>query len=834
MKRILASIMSVLLVLVMLASCREAKKALTAPELLDLGEKYLLEMNYAQAILQFTALIEIEPKNPRGYIGLAEAYMGMGRPDRAANALKEGLEELPGNAAIERALEKVDRGESLAENASDSTSKAPAAESLAYMVPFADYDSYKYQGTPSIPDYQVSAGLTNVANLPQFLKVSDNWNTSFGYWHSDNELSDEAIKMIEKNGFAVSDQYSYSEFFQIYEANRYDCVPNFITTDSAVHTFHLMFDNVLKDLEQTKLYGILIQLSNGMVEKSLAQYQELKGTTFENAALRNTAFFSVGSKLLDSGFAVSPEVADAVGKELAFIENHGGIEDAIVINMGNSSEIMPYKADYTQFITRSHYNQTKQLQAFFKAMMWYGQMTFRSNVEDEVKSALLQTSALTDSKLSGFWANIFEPTNFFVGDCDDITYFQYADALKGIYGEQISQAKAVADEEKFAEALAIIKRMEAPKINSVPIYESEDREEAITGYRFMGQRFTLDGYVMQNLIDRTVEERILPSSLDVPAAFGSEAALGLLAEESQKYPQYAGQMSKMRNEIQGIPESVWNSNLYWSWMYTLLPYTDATSKTGYPLFMQNEAWTLKELNSFQGSWTELKHDTILYSKSPMAEMGGGEEEIPSAPDDRGYVEPNPEVFGRLASLVKQTRTGLQKRGILTNDADEALSVLYTLSSRLTEISEKELANQVLSESDYEFIRTFGGELEHIWGITKSYDDWLKREFTNEPVEEGTTDLYEHPCGVVADVATSNEGTALEEGTGFAKTIFAVFPRDGKLVLGSGSVFSQYEFVVDSSERLTDEAWHKRLRSNDLPDLAQWKLKFTVDIGQKRY
>ena len=94
--------------------------------------------------------------------------------------------------------------------------------------------------------------------------------------------------------------------------------------------------------------------------------------------------------------------------------------------------------------------------------------------------------------------------------------------------------------------------------------------------------------------------------------------------------------------------------------------------------MNNNAWTRKELNTFQGSWTELKHDTLLYAKAAMAEMGGGE--APERPDDRGYVEPNPTVFGRLAALVKQTKTGLRQRDILTPEADEALGVLYELSA----------------------------------------------------------------------------------------------------------------------------------------------------------
>ena len=391
---------------------------------------------------------------------------------------------------------------------------------------FAAYDDYVYAGTPSVPAYTIDAGLANVENLLQFSSAEHDWDTSFGYWHSPEELSDEAIRLIEQNGFAVSDKYSYNEFFQIYESNRYNHIPGFITADSATHTFHLMFDYVLKDLEQNKLFDILTQLSGGMADAAYAQYKELKGTSFENAALRNTAFFGVGSKLLDDGFAVPEEVADIVARELALIDAQAGISVSPVVNLGGDIDgADAYRADYSQYVTRGHYNQTERLQAYFKAMTWYGEITFRSSHADEVKSALLQTSALSDAKPAALWANIFEPTNFFVGACDDITYRQYAEALKDLYGSALGAAAQIADEAKFAEAFAIVGRMPPPRINSVPIYKTQDRDAAVTGYRFMGRRFTLDAYVFQSLTERDVPRRMLPNSLDIPAAFGSEAAL---------------------------------------------------------------------------------------------------------------------------------------------------------------------------------------------------------------------------------------------------------------------------------------------------------------------
>ena len=107
MKRIVALIICALFSLSLLVSCTQPERPLTAAELLDLGEKYLIELNYEQALVQFLAVIEIEPMNPRGYTGAAEAYVGLGDTDKAIAVLRDGLRELPGDANITVALERL-------------------------------------------------------------------------------------------------------------------------------------------------------------------------------------------------------------------------------------------------------------------------------------------------------------------------------------------------------------------------------------------------------------------------------------------------------------------------------------------------------------------------------------------------------------------------------------------------------------------------------------------------------------------------------------------------------------------------------------------------------
>ncbi len=92
MKKLLSIILAITLVLTLFAACGETEQALTSTELLDLGEKYLLDLDYEQAIVYFNQVIEVEPRNSRAYMGAAEAYVGLGDTESAINILKTALE----------------------------------------------------------------------------------------------------------------------------------------------------------------------------------------------------------------------------------------------------------------------------------------------------------------------------------------------------------------------------------------------------------------------------------------------------------------------------------------------------------------------------------------------------------------------------------------------------------------------------------------------------------------------------------------------------------------------------------------------------------------------
>lgn len=621
--------------------------------------------------------------------------------------------------------------------------------------------------SPNTAPYPVEADLSNLDNLWQFY------------------MEDDLKAKLAENGFVVRGNAG-SEFFMIYEENRYCLVPNFVTVDSLMHTYHLYFSHLMKNIERENLSENLARLSVKMAENSAAQYEALKGSEWEEAAARNTAFFSVGARLLGADAPVYDYAEEMVSMELDRINSAAGIIP---------SAITGEDEDYTQYIPRGYYEEDEKLQNYFKAMMWYGRIHFKQNKEDLDRSALLITMALTeDAESYALWEGIYAVTSFFAGASDDNGVCEYAPLIAEVYGESASMKDLADNEKAFQKFHAMTEKLAPPQINSIPIEDGEDN--VIPGFRFMGQRFTIDAAIMQKLIYQNVgenaagERRMLPDVLDVPAALGSEKALTILdGQGDTDYADYSENMEELRKGLAKENKTLWNASLYAGWLNTLRPLLQEKG-AGYPYFMQNDEWTKKNLECFAGSFTELKHDTVLYTKQVMAEMGGGMEE---EPDDRGYVEPEPLVFARFNALASQTAAGLEKYGMLSGDDKENLLRLAEMAETLLVISNKELRDETLTEEEYEFIRCYGGNLEHFWMETVKTDTGV----------EGAQDL---PAAVVTDIATDPNGSVLEIATGNPSIIYVVVCVDGKVKLASGSVYTFYQFPWAMDDRLTDSKW----------------------------
>jgi len=523
--------------------------------------------------------------------------------------------------------------------------------------------------------------------------------------------------------------------------------------------------------------------------------------------------------MLDPSFDTVPDsVIDLVSAELDLIEKHDGFHFSPIF--GEFSAL-----DYSQFNPRGHYTKNDTLKSFFKTMMWYGWTIFTMEpdkfpvlAERHTLQALMLVQLIHNYDLFGgpatltLWDEIYEPTVFFVGKTDDPNIRNYKLIGEYVYGADFLTLSpdSLANSTKLNVFMEEAQKLPEPKIHNW-IYGTFITYK---GFRFMGQRFIPDSYMFANLIDPFVSYRYFPKGLDVMAILGSDRAYQILDEVYQEtaYAGYVQQIDNFKNEFSNLNSSDWAQNLYWNWLYCLMPLLYQKGE-GYPTFMQTDAWSDKELLAALASWAELRHDTILYAKQSMTPCG-----ITPGPP-KSYVEPNPHLYARLASLVQYTRNGLNSRNLLLDGFGEKLELFERLLLFLTNISVKELENIPLTDEEYENIFCFGRVMQQLVSVA---------EHPNDPWNYDADDM-----AVVADVHTdSNSDLCLEEGVGYPLEIFVIVNEGETIRLTRGAIFSYYEFTHPIADRLTDEKWREMLVSQQQPELPKWAANF-MDIKEKQ-
>ena len=676
-----------------------------------------------------------------------------------------------------------------------------------YAAPFAEYKQRSYAMPARFTGgYSLPLSPNQVGGIENF------------------EFTNGQLAALLENGFVVVPPVSdpnrmFQEFYQAYESTRYDNTPVFVTTDAVFHVYHLVFDKMLRDLERSSFMDLLKELTTAMLDESLNQYMILKGTAMETAAGRNAAYFAVAARLLGLPADMPLELSGLVETELGLIEGGGGFAASPIWDTGGQASEDLLLEDYSQYIPRGHYTRDEGLKTYFKAMMWYGRMTFRLKDPIETQRALLVVQAMRNAMTASgrsaleLWQNIYDPTVFIVGKADDLSIYEYGKLSDEIFGES-PDLEIFANPELSTVFFEAARQLPPPQINSMWVWIWQDRDEATQGFRFMGQRFTLDQYVFGELMWRKVgtleNPRDLPKSLDFLAVQGSEEAYTLLEEMGETdYENFDTQFTKVKNEVAELGLDSWTQNLYWSWLYALQPIFEPKGEQ-YPAFMQTQAWLRKDMQTALSSWTELKHDTILYAKQVMAEMGGGPDEMP-----KGYVEPNPEAYARLLALAEMTRDGLESRDLLDEVTRGNLDNLIEQLDFLLKAAQAELNGEELTEEDYWRIQYFGGWLE---AMTIAASDPADAAM-------GGGDLSDQKSALVADVATGI-GRVLEEGVGYPTLIYVVLPN-APYRIAVGAVFTYYEFTVEPDQRMTDEAWQARLESGNAPDAPDWTSTFIV-------
>ncbi len=633
--------------------------------------------------------------------------------------------------------------------------------------------------------------------------------------------------LMRKNGFVVI-RYPHGV-----DMNIYDWVgetPNFITTDSLLHGYHVQFIELLKNIEEGEFYQDIYTITYTLAQHFNRRRQDADSNELKDAVNLAAMFFYACAKIINPELKIPEDIAARVNDEVKKIVNAAGYV---------RSSLFKYQIPYNLFKPRGHYTKSLQLRRYFKVMNYLGSASFAFNqlplmekrdIAVQATAALLIYDAMMLRKrVLGLWDRLYSVTSFLVGESDDYNIYDLERVMKEkLPGYKFNRLLTDGEIDAVRKGLLGIRK---PKIYSGtgnlenlqrPSGKLKKVLEASVGFRFMGARLVPDAEITQLLITPsvgrftgrgtpfTLQRTPLPNGdrvrgyamgLDIMAVFGSETARRILRSRGEMdFDGYDKSFRRLRKRFSSEGTSFWDKTVYKAWLYSLFPLIDAIHG---PTFMATKAWGMKSLNTALASWAELRHDTILYVKQPFAaEMGG-----PEALYARGYVEPVPEFYLRLKYLVDMTEKGLSQFNLIPKANRKALRRFSSELQRFYDISLKELRNEELTRSEFGFIQEYR--------ISYLHPKWELSDDKDTPI--------------IADVMTNGmDRLCVEEGVGYVNILYAAYKLpSGEIFVGRGPVFSYHEFKQDMNNRLTDAQWKILLQKDPYRDIPEWTNSFAI-------
>ncbi|MGB4834155.1 MAG: DUF3160 domain-containing protein [Candidatus Moraniibacteriota bacterium] len=720
------------------------------------------------------------------------------------------------------------------------------------------FPPYQYQPskfTPSVPDLKATlAELTNLKNFEHPVEaqkgVKSNTVARRFTTHERQSLAEKNFVVVAAHDLDFAqdpDEEStrVDDWTGAYEKiggrwGEYYRAPEnapFVTTDYVLHVYHRLLEKEFEQAERTVLFDSVkslslelfrsaVEVANNTNGDDRMNYERLSGyflvplVLIESVQSERSNDSSADTKVdsLESALQVlnqrrnqiAPEIANQVESEIRLIFEAGKFESSPLLGKYIKEVNPDYLEDYTQFLPRSHYAKNSVLRTYFRSMMWFGRQNFLAKSPELMKDSLIIADWMRNPDRLQAWEAVYVPTTFFVGQSDDLGIYEYQDLLSKI------GADAVLSSTDVQKAQGLIKTYRGPAIlSSVLIGDSvlsstkADLLESTRGFRFMGQRFTPDAFILNRLTKGAEIGPKLPSTptaLMVTSVFGDKTSDPLLDDwVTKNFPEgkkdVADRMNELKDTFAKLPDETWTQNLYWSWIRTLKTlFSESKDMQGYPHYMKENDWRIKDTQTALGSWTELKHDTLLYAKQSYAELGGGgDDPTEKPPVPKGYVEPNIEFWDRLLAFSQMTYQGMRDMGLLNQDMQGRNERFLGSLQFFRDIALQEIENKSISEADFERLRMEPGSLKNVISVL--------------PGDIDTEDNAR--SALIADVHTDvPKNQILYEANGKPHSIYVAVKDANGSRLTRGLVYDYYEFTAPLEKRLTDKDWRKAIYSNE--------------------
>lgn len=660
----------------------------------------------------------------------------------------------------------------------------------------------------SVKPYSVKQDLAGVTNLLEFqqLDVLDKYLLSRNLF---------IIKKTEEN---------FEQSFNIYEKNAVDGIPSFITSDSILHIYHLMYDYVIRNVERERLITELKAFTEGAFKQSMLIYNGIVEPNAKKAALKNIAYFGIAMRLLEI------DLPGGIPLEANRIIDNDVKRIKIRWSSG-TSEIFPYLIDYKNYIARGHYLRESDFTNYFLTMMWYGNTPFMFDIYDSkisdykrmdeqiLMTVIMASGILGDVTLKNLWDDIYKVTTMFYGRGEDASLYDLSDIIKVMYGTKIDFNK-LWDEERIQKVYELTRQrynLHSGETISGRINLSNTNGKLMTQFRLMGQMYNIDSDVYNNIFaDNDLlmsQSTSIPKGLEIPAAFGSEDALTVLKDEKNEdmlSVGYSENMQRLRGVLSGISgdnplDYSFNNFPFWALKALIKPY-----RTGYPTFMTGDSWGSKKLLTFSGAVSDIRHPTYLVTK--QLEIKSEEIESKDSIGIPGYVEPEINLYSRLEYMGGLMKEFLSINKFNNKETKEAIDKFIDSAAFLKNISQKELENTQLNKEEEIRLQKYYIELESL--------------SINMADSKSDSKQWEQIPSVDRNMATVSDAyiygnKVFQSAIGSPDFIYVIVPYNNKLYLTRGSVYSYYEFVKPVNRKLDDKSWQNMIKEGKDLEQQMW-------------
>jgi hypothetical protein len=639
-------------------------------------------------------------------------------------------------------------------------------------------------------------------------------------------LLPEEEQSLKERAFAVVDHDQRYTFASAYLGVYTRDLPVLITTDSILHAWHRSYDTILRSLEEQllapRLTGLLTAMHGTLSGRAQSKTRHDARTRADaELYLRGALALLAGPEHGDRARLLAIETGedDTLAALVAAAEKGEGHQTVRL--RGAEREL-----DFSQFAPRGHYTKNEALGRYFRTLMWLGRsdlgfwisegdarLTTRADVPRERAAAALLIDLLEEAKQRDSFLALDELIDQLAGKADGLT-------PRSVWAERERQRAAGKPVDSLSVLQAAVGQGQAAqRIQSayLMVDRKGPRAELPGLFQLFGQRFSLDSYVLSEVVhdrlnfDGRTVPRMLPSTLDVMAALGNDEAARLLTPEFERWA-YAPKLAALRGEVVGLPAARWQQDLHSGWLGVLRTLQSTGSEERLlPSTMRGTSWRRKMLATELASWSELRHDNVLYTKESYTMSISCE--YPS-----GYVEPYPAFYRSMAALAQRTQRALLKytgtpaaSDYLGDSIDAFLASFQDTTSKLAEIADRELANESLTRAQKNMLKQVIFNRVVGCGSVET-DGWYAKLYYGDAM------LWEPSISALHTDSESDR--ILHAGVGDAHYMVWVLDSEGDRQAFVGPVYSYYETVTDGT-RLNDETWQERIQGGQRGTVPEW-------------